>query len=197
MTIDLPIFLDRRKQKAMRMDADYAAFLARKAPRAHASGIEPTSLPDHLFDFQKECVAFALRQGRAGLYLDTGLGKTRCQLEWCKQAAERSNGKAILLTPLAVAKQIEREALALGYNARVIREQSDARDGINIVNYDRIDKIDADAYGAVSMDEASILKSFGGKTAEALTAMFAAHRFRPAATATPAPSLWKPTWPSW
>jgi hypothetical protein len=93
-----------------------------------------------------------------------------------------------LLTPLAVAKQIEREARSLGYEARVIREQSDARDGINIVNYDRLDKIDADAFGAVSLDESSILKSFGGKTTEALVNLFAGHRFRLSATATPAPN---------
>lgn len=170
------------------MNPAYSDFLARKAPRAHASGFEPSSLPDHLFDFQQECVAFCLRQGRAGLYLDTGLGKTRCQLEWLAQSAERSNGKSLLLTPLAVAKQIEREAVALGYDARVIRDQSQARDGINIVNYDRLDKIDADQFGAVSLDESSILKSFGGKTTEALTNLFASHRFRLSATATPAPN---------
>lgn len=170
------------------MNPSYSEFLAAKAPRAQSSGFEPSSLPDHLFDFQKECVAFCLRQGRAGLYLDTGLGKTRCQLEWAAQAAEKSNGKALLLTPLAVAKQIEREARSLGYEARVIREQSDARDGINIVNYDRLDKIDADAFGAVSLDESSILKSFGGKTTEALVNLFAGHRFRLSATATPAPN---------
>lgn len=170
------------------MNPAYQEFLARKAPRAQSSGFEPSSLPDHLFDFQKECVAFCLRQGRAGLYLDTGLGKTRCQLEWAAQSAEKSNGKALLLTPLAVAKQIEREAKALGYEACVIREQSDARDGINICNYDRLDKIDADAFGAVSLDESSILKSFGGKTSEAIINLFAAHRFRMSATATPAPN---------
>ena len=95
--------------------SDYASFLASKAPRAHASGLEPRDLPGHLFDFQKSCVEFCIRQGRAGLYLDTGLGKSRCQLEWLTQCAEASNGKALLLTPLAVAKQIEREGRSLGY----------------------------------------------------------------------------------
>jgi superfamily II DNA or RNA helicase len=168
--------------------SDYQSFLASKTPRAISTGIEPASLPGHLFDFQQACVDFCIRQGRAGLYLDTGLGKTRCQLEWAAQTAEKSNGKAILLTPLAVAKQIEREAVALGYEARVIRDQSQARDGINICNYDRLDKIDADAFGAVSLDEASVLKSFNGKTTAALCAMFDHHRFRLAATATPAPN---------
>jgi hypothetical protein len=170
------------------MNPAYAEFLARKAPRAQSSGFEPKSLPDHLFDFQKECVAFCLRQGRAGLYLDTGLGKTRCQLEWAAQSAEQSNGKALLLTPLAVAKQIEREARSLGYEARVIRDQSEARDGINICNYDRIDKLDVQEFGAVSLDESSILKSFGGRTSDALIGLFSSHRFRLSATATPAPN---------
>ena len=168
--------------------SDYQSFLASKTPRAISTGIEPASLPGHLFDFQQACVDFCIRQGRAGLYLDTGLGKTRCQLEWAAQTAKASNGKAILLTPLAVAKQIEREALALGYEARVIRDQSQARDGINICNYDRLDKIDADQFGAVSLDEASVLKSFNGKTTAALCSMFEGHRFRLAATATPAPN---------
>lgn len=170
------------------MNPAYIDFLARKAPRAQSSGFEPKALPDHLFDFQKECVAFCLRKGRAGLYLDTGLGKTRCQLEWAAQSAEQSNGKALLLTPLAVAKQIEREAKAIGYEARVIRDQSEARDGINICNYDRLDKLDVNEFGAVSLDESSILKSFNGKTCDALISAFSGHRFRLSATATPAPN---------
>lgn len=170
------------------MTPEYQQFLLAKAPRAHASGFEPSPMPDHLFDFQKSCVEFAVRQGRTGLYLDTGLGKTRCQLEWAMQCAEQSNGMALILTPLAVARQIEREALSLGYPARVIRDQSQAKDGINICNYDRLDKLDADAFGAVSLDEAGILKSFGGKTSQALCDAFAGHRFRMCATATPAPN---------
>jgi hypothetical protein len=170
------------------MNPDYAQFLAGKAPRAQAAGFEPSPLPDHLFDFQKHCVEFCVRQGRAGLYLDTGLGKTRCQLEWARQCAGRSNGMALILTPLAVAKQIEREGQSLGYDCHVIREQSEARSGINICNYDRLDKLDCDAFGAISLDEASVLKSFTGKTTRALIQLFARHQFRLAATATPAPN---------
>lgn len=170
------------------LSPSYHDFLASKAPRAMATGIEPSDMPAHLFDFQAACTAFAVRQGRAGLYLDTGLGKTRCQLQWIEQCRRAVNGKALILTPLAVARQIEREALELGYDARVIREQSEARDGINICNYDRLDKLDADAFGAVSLDESGILKSFGGKIAGELIEAFASHRFRLSATATPAPN---------
>lgn len=170
------------------MDARYAEFLAAKAPTVIASGILPKALADHLFDFQQACVDFAVRQGRTGLYLDTGLGKTRCQLEWARQCLEAANGRALILTPLAVAKQIEREGQSLGYDCRVIRDQSEAKSGINICNYDRLDKLDPSFFGVASLDESSILKSFGGKTTTALIDTFANHRFRMSATATPAPN---------
>jgi superfamily II DNA or RNA helicase len=170
------------------MKSDYSAFLAKKRPSAVAVGIDPPPLNPGLFDFQAACVDFALRQGRCGLYLDTGLGKTFCQLEWADKAMHASNGYALILTPLAVARQMEREAQARGYDARVIREQSEARPGINICNYDRMDKIDPDAFGVVSLDEASILKNFSGKTTRALIETFRDHRFKMAATATPAPN---------
>ncbi len=170
------------------MTPEYAAFLASKAPKPVAVGIEPGDMPAHLFDYQAECVRFALRQGRAAMFLDTGLGKTRIQLEWCKQAAAATNGAALLLTPLAVARQIEREGQSLGYDVRVIREQSDAGPGINVCNYDRLDKLDHAAFGAVSLDESSILKSMTGATSRGLIAAFAGHRFKLASTATPAPN---------
>ena len=119
---------------------------------------------------------------------NTGLGKTFCELEFCRQAAEATNGRALILTPLAVAKQFEREAKKFGIDARVIRDQSQAKDGINICNYDRIDKLDPSAYGAISLDEAGILKSFTGATSRGLREAFSQHRFRLSATATPAPN---------
>lgn len=170
------------------MTMDYRTFLASKKPRAMPVGIEPPSLHAGLFDFQAACVDFTLRQGRAGLYLDTGLGKTFCQLEWADKAMHASNGRALILTPLAVARQMEREAHARGYDARVIRDQSEARAGINICNYDRLDKIEPAWFGAVSLDEASILKNFTGKTTRALVDAFRDCRFKLAATATPAPN---------
>lgn len=172
----------------MTLHPEYAAFLASKAPKPVAVGTEPGPMPAHLFDYQAECVAFGLRQGRAAMFLDTGLGKTRIQLEWCKQAAAATNGAALLLTPLAVARQIEREGQSLGYDVRVIREQSDAGTGINVCNYDRLDKLDYASFGAVSLDESSILKSFTGATTRALIAAFAGHRFKLCSTATPAPN---------
>lgn len=166
----------------------YQAFLASKAPRPVATGIVPRPMPEHLFDFQRDATGFCIKQGRAALFLDTGLGKTICELEYAKQALDATNGQALLLTPLAVARQIEREAHRFGYHAQVVRDQSEVRYGINICNYDRMDKLDAAAFGAVVLDESSILKSFTGATTRALIETFAATPFRLCATATPAPN---------
>lgn len=167
---------------------EYETFLAAQAPRASAVGIEPGPMPDCLLDFAAHATRFCLRQGRAALFLDTGLTKTRCQLEFVKQAIAASNGLGLILTPLAVARQFETEGKSLGYDCRVVRDQSDVRPGINICNYDRLDKLDAGSFGCVSLDESSVLKNFSGKTTRALTNAFADTPFRLCATATPAPN---------
>ena len=171
------------------MREDYRKFLESKAVRAPKRGLSLVPmLAEHLFNFQAHSVAFALEAGCSGLFLDTGLGKTECQLEFLRHAADATNGRALLLTPLAVAGQTKRRADRWGYEARVIRDQSEAGEGINIINYDRLDRIDPAAFGAVALDEASILKSFTGKTTRALIEAFKGHRFKLAATATPAPN---------
>ncbi|MDP3720798.1 MAG: DEAD/DEAH box helicase [Acidobacteriota bacterium] len=173
------------------MDTSYQQFLAGKTITVPERGLAEQDLPTlapHLFGFQKASVAFGLRSGSYGLFLDTGLGKTACELEWCTHAAAASNGRALILTPLAVARQIEAEGLRWGYQARVIRDMGDVADGINVCNYDRLHLLEPAAFGAVALDESSILKAFTGATTRKLISAFAGHRWRMAATATPAPN---------
>lgn len=170
----------------------YEEFLRGKLPRAVSHGTECSDddIAPALFDFQRHCAAFAVKQGRAGIYLDTGLGKTAIELAYADAALRLGGAKrALLLAPLAVAQQVVREAEKLQISdVRVIRQQSDAKPGINVCNYDRLDKIDPQAFDVAVLDEASILKSFTGKTTRALIDSFAPHRWRLAATATPAPN---------
>lgn len=167
----------------------YADFLASKVPRATRRGLSAVPQMSHwLFPFQRDCVEFLLAGGSGGLFLDTGLGKTLVQLEYAEHARHASNGYALTLCPLAVAKQIEREGKRFGYPVQTIRDQSEAREGINVCNYDRLHLLDADAFGVVTLDEASILKSFTGKVSQSLIRTFGAHRWRVPATATPAPN---------
>ena len=170
------------------MTPEYAAFLAGKAPRAVRTGIEPAPFHEALRPDQRDVTGFCLRQGRAAIFGDTGTGKSLNELEWCEQAAHATNGYALILTPLAVAKQFEREAQKFGYDARVVRSREDVRAGINVCNYDRLDLLNADAFGAVALDESSILKSFNGRTTAKLMAAFKDTPFRLCATATPAPN---------
>lgn len=167
----------------------YEDFLKSKAPRASMRGTDYIpDLASHLFDFQKNAVEFSLRAASSGCFLSTGLGKTAIELEWSAHAAEFSNGRALILSPLSVGWQIAEEGRKWGYDARVIKDQSDVRPGINICNYDRIGLLDPDAFGSVALDESSILKSFNGRASRALINSFSGHRWKLSATATPAPN---------
>lgn len=169
---------------------EYADFIESKARRGDRRGLSSSpELSSHLFPFQAECVDHHLRAGSAGCFLDTGLGKTEVQLEFCQKAMEATNLTPIYWTPLAVAGQTRRRAEKWGYEAAIIRDQTEARRGvINICNYDRRGKIDADFFGVVSCDEASILKSFTGATRRELTEAHRHARFKLVASATPAPN---------
>lgn len=140
-------------------------------------------------DHQRHCVEFALRAGCAALFLDTGLGKTLCALEWGRVVVEHTGMPVLMLAPLAVAAQHEREAVKFGIDAKAIRDPSQM-DGarVYITNYDRLDRFDADAFAGVILDESSILKSFHGATTRALIAAFRNTPFRLCCTATPAPN---------
>ncbi len=168
--------------------SDYHAFLQAKQPKVGSFGFDPAPMNPALFDFQQEVTAFCIKKGRAALFLDTGLGKSLCILEWCKQMAAFGNGYALILTPLAVAKQFEREAAKFGFNARVVRHAKEVKPGISICNYDRLDLLDPSVFGSVALDESSILKSQYGKTKNELVRVFAETPFRLCATATPAPN---------
>jgi hypothetical protein len=170
------------------MSDAYRDFLDRKRPRAMERGITVHDVAVHLFPYQAECVRFLLRIGSGGLFLDTGLGKTLCELEWAEHARQEGNGRALILTPLAVAHQFAAEGQRFGYDVHVIRDQGDARDGINICNYDRLERLRPAEFDAIALDESSILKNFSGKTSRDLIDTFARHRFRLSATATPAPN---------
>ena len=95
----------------------YADFLAAKSQRADGHGFEPTVMPDHLFDFQSELVQWAVRQGRAAIFADCGMGKTPMELAWAQNVHEHTGKPVLLLTPLAVGFQIVQEAAKFGHEA--------------------------------------------------------------------------------
>jgi len=164
----------------------YQEFLSSKVRFHGATGkdIDPAAINPILFGFQRDIASWAIRKGRAAVFADTGLGKTFIQLEWARLIGER----ALIVAPLSVARQTVREARKLGMDIHYTRSGSDLAGGINITNYEMVSEFDPAAFGAVVLDESSILKALSGVTRRKLTAMFADTPYRLACTATPAPN---------
>jgi DNA modification methylase len=163
----------------------YADFLNNKRIIAPTIGRDITAddVNPTLFAFQRDLVVWAVRKGRAALFADTGLGKTRMQVEWARLIGERT----LIVAPLSVARQTVKEAAKVGVDVRYVRTP-EAGAGIFITNYEMVDHFDVSAYGAVVLDESSILKSLDGKTRQRLTEMCADVPYRLCCTATPAPN---------
>jgi hypothetical protein len=85
----------------------YQEFLSTRLASAPTAGfaIKEQDLHPSLFPFQKHAVAHALRLGRAAMFEDTGLGKSRQILEWMRHVCAHTGGRTLLLVPLAVAHQ--------------------------------------------------------------------------------------------
>lgn len=169
---------------------NYHDFLAAKQARAPRVGvtIDATDLHPSLYDWQARIVQWAADVGRAAIWADTGLGKTRMQLEWARVCAA-PQGVALVVAPLAVCAQTVREASALDINATYVRDSEQVTGpGVWVTNYEMVQRFDADHLACVVLDEASILKQSDGATRTMLIEHFADVPRRLACTATPAPN---------
>jgi len=159
---------------------DYQNFIQSKVNRLIASGFEvdKSNLNNALKDFQKHIVQKCLRRGRSAIFADCGLGKTLMQLEWAHQVRINQGLSVLILTPLAVKSQTVKEAEKFGIKL----------DGIEVVNYEQIDNVQIENYGAVVLDESSILKNFEGKFRNKIVNSFKGFEYKLACTATPSPN---------
>jgi hypothetical protein len=165
----------------------YAEFLSRKQSRVEKPGRDVTAADIHpmLHDWQNELVQWAVRTGRAALWADTGMGKTVMQLEWARLSAPTS----LIVAPLAVCQQTVREAAKLGIEARYIRHHDAVdRPGLYVTNYEQVSNMLPGFFGAVVLDESSILKNSTGATRTMLIDWAADIPYKLACSATPAPN---------
>lgn len=169
---------------------NYEDFLKSKRFVLESSGfdIDKSELNPMLYEFQKDIVRWALKKGKACIFADCGLGKTPMQLSWAHQVCTHAGGMVLILAPLAVADQTKREAEKFGYTAKVVESQSECISGINITNYEKMDKFVANEFVGVVLDESSILKSYSGKVRTAIIQNFHSVPYKLACTATPAPN---------
>lgn len=174
----------------MSLDA-YKDLIARKAISFQPRGLSKIPpLNKAMFPYQEACTAFALETGCSGLFLATGLGKSLCSLDWGRVLVEHTNKPVLMLAPLAVSKQHEGEAAKFGIDATAVRDPDEIKGSarIYVTNYERLAKFDGIDWGAVILDESSILKGFNGRTSRQLIETFAGMPYRLSATATPAPN---------
>lgn len=170
---------------------NYQEFISGKLAAVMPTGMEPPfQLPESLFPMQHDLVSWALRRGRAAIFADTGLGKSRMQVAWAAKVHELTGLDVMILAPLAVAQQTIAEGEAIDVQITRCREAGDARPGINITNYDRIHKFDCSQFGAVVLDESSCIKHHTAKTLQNLMDAFGHCHYKLCATATPAPNDW-------
>lgn len=167
---------------------DYRSFIASRTVSQRRDGFDPRPITSSAKAHQRAVLEFALNRGKSAAFLDTGLGKSFIELEFARQCAEETGKPSLILTPLAVAGQMVREGQKFGIDARQVREQSEVGAGVMVANYERLPKLDPDAFGAVILDESSILKSYAGRTRALIQEAFEATPFKLAATATPSPN---------
>lgn len=167
---------------------EYEQFIKNKLRMDIASGFDCDIPVGPLFDFQAECVKWALKRGRAALFLDTGLGKTFCQTTWAHRVCEHTGGNVLIVAPLCVAQQTVEEAAKIGIVVRYCRKDEQVQPGITITNYEMLEHFDLDGFAGVVLDESSILKNHTSKTREALVQGFRNTPYKLSCTATPSPN---------
>jgi len=167
--------------------SDYQSFLREKTQLGCGDGFEPIEIPEFLFPFQRHLVDWAIRQGRAAIFAACGLGKTPMQLAWADNVVRHTNGRVLVVTPLAVAYQTEREARKFGFDCKVSRDGS-IHDRITITNYERLHYFKQEDFAGAVLDESSGIKAFGGKRRKQITRFFNKLPYRLLCTGTPSPN---------
>lgn len=186
---------------------DYRAFLESKvvtAPSAEIE-IEVSAVNPTLRPHQAAIVRWMVRGGRRACFAAFGLGKSVIQLEVLRLTLERTGGRGLIVIPLGVRQEFFRDAAMLGIPIKFIRSIEDVGEsGLYLTNYETVrdGKLDPRAFTAASLDEAAVLRGFGGtKTFREFMRLFAGDGktlnertrgadvpYRFVATATPSPN---------
>lgn len=185
---------------------DYHAFLAAKAVAAPRLGfdVRPDEVHPALKPHQRDIVCWKIAGGRRACFAAFGMGKSVIQLEAVRLTRERAGGLGMIVCPLGVRAEFRRDATEiLGIETRFIRsiEEVDDERVIYLTNYETVrdGRLDPRAFTVVSLDEAAVLRGFGGsKTFRQFMRLFAGDDrsgvrtegvpYRYVATATPSPN---------
>ena len=175
----------------------YADFLRQKIRLADFAGFDVAEeeINPILKPHQRAIVRWAVRGGNRAIFAAFGLGKSVMQIEVLRLIHTRAGGKVLVCAPLGVRQEFRRDGNMLGVQFKFIRTADEMEDGQDfyLTNYESIrdGKLDPALFTAASLDEASVLRSFGSKTYQTFLGLFADVRYRFVATATPSPNRYK------
>lgn len=179
----------------------YQQFLESKMVIAPETGfdIDPAEVNPKLLPHQRDAVVWAVHGGRRALFESFGLGKSGQQLEFCRIVTEHEGGQALIVVPLGAKQEFVRDAVELlgwDYEPPYVRNMEEIRqhrEPVLLTNYERVrdGDIDPEYFTATSLDEASVLRSFGSKTYQTFLGKFRKVKYKMVATATPSPNKYK------
>lgn len=166
----------------------YVDYLQQKLVEHKPCGLTSSIDNGKLFDWQRSLAQLGMNSGRFGYFEDCGLGKTAQQLAIGDVIAKETRRPVMIVAPLAVGMQTVREGVKFEIHVNPCNSRLDVTNGVNITNYDKLSHFDPEVFGAVLLDESSILKAYMGKTKRIICEMFKGTPYRYAFTATPAPN---------
>jgi DNA modification methylase len=178
-------------------EPNYADFLKQKIKMASFKGyaVEPLDLHAILYPHQRDIVQWAVQGGNRAIFAKFGLGKSVMQCEWLRQIIGAAGGDGLIICPLGVRQELIRDAAMVGVELRFIRTMAEItpHHHFYITNYEsaRDGKLDPSHFTAVSLDEASVLRSYGSKTYQEFLPIFEKVKFKLVNTATPSPNRFK------
>lgn len=175
---------------------EYQEFLAQKIKMASLNGLDckQEEISPVLKPHQRDIVQWAIQGGQRAIFAQFGLGKSLMQLEIMRLIHHKTGGKTLIVCPLGVRQEFTRDSKMLGMSPKFVRRPGEMDDGAHyITNYESVrdGKLPVDVFTAVSLDEASILRSYGSKTYQEFLQMFPSVPYKFVATATPSPNRYK------
>lgn len=184
----------------------YREFLLSKIPATSKTGFEiitDADLNPDNFPHQNAAIKWALQMGRALIAASFGLGKTRIQSEIARIVVQKTGKKFLLICPLGVKYQfVNEDGPILGMKWQYVTDDESIKffereDGAKyfITNYERVRDGNITPakhdFAGVSLDEGSVIHSFGSKTTQEFKRLLKDIPYRFVATATPAPNEYR------
>lgn len=175
----------------------YVDFLRKKIRLADFAGfdIDDSEINPILKPHQRDIVKWAVRGGCRAVFAAFGLGKSVMQIEILRLIQKHAGGSVLVCIPLGVRQEFRRDGVMLGVTFKFIRTAAEMEDDhvFYLTNYESVrdGKLDPNLFTAASLDEASVLRSYGSKTYQTFLTLFEKVRYRFVATATPSPNRYK------